>query len=111
MLAAERGKVGERYILGCKNMTLLEIAQTLEIDEGAVECEPVEHFIEQTGVVTRPKRAGQEEALGIDDAIGAGVPTVAGDAEGTPRPPQPVEQGLDDLGPKVGWQHGGIRGA
>ena len=26
---AERGKVGERYILGCRNMTLLEITQTL----------------------------------------------------------------------------------
>jgi len=29
LLAAERGRVGERYILGCRNMTLLEIMQSL----------------------------------------------------------------------------------
>jgi dihydroflavonol-4-reductase len=29
LLAAERGRIGERYILGCRNMTLLEIAQAL----------------------------------------------------------------------------------
>ena len=29
LLAAERGRVGERYLLGCKNMTLLEITQAL----------------------------------------------------------------------------------
>lgn len=29
VLAAERGKIGERYILGCKNMTLMEIGQAL----------------------------------------------------------------------------------
>jgi len=29
LLAAEKGRVGERYILGCKNMTLMEICQTL----------------------------------------------------------------------------------
>jgi dihydroflavonol-4-reductase len=29
VLAAEKGHVGERYILGCKNMTLMEIAQAL----------------------------------------------------------------------------------
>ena len=28
-LAAERGRTGERYILGCKNMTLMEICQAL----------------------------------------------------------------------------------
>ncbi|MFH0939349.1 MAG: hopanoid-associated sugar epimerase [Planctomycetota bacterium] len=29
VLAAERGRVGERYLLGCKNMTLLDICQAL----------------------------------------------------------------------------------
>ena len=29
LLAAERGRPGQRYILGCKNMTLMEIAQAL----------------------------------------------------------------------------------
>jgi dihydroflavonol-4-reductase len=29
VLAAEKGRVGERYILGCKNMTLMEIARAL----------------------------------------------------------------------------------
>lgn len=29
ILAAERGRIGERYILGCKNMTLMEITQAL----------------------------------------------------------------------------------
>lgn len=29
ILAAEKGRVGQRYILGCKNMTLLEIGQAL----------------------------------------------------------------------------------
>jgi dihydroflavonol-4-reductase len=29
LLAAQRGKVGQRYILGCKNMTLMEIGQAL----------------------------------------------------------------------------------
>jgi len=29
LLAAEHGRVGERYLLGCKNMTLLEITQAL----------------------------------------------------------------------------------
>jgi dihydroflavonol-4-reductase len=29
LLAAEKGRIGERYILGCRNMTLKEIAQTL----------------------------------------------------------------------------------
>jgi dihydroflavonol-4-reductase len=30
LLACERGRVGERYILGCRNMTLRELFQTLE---------------------------------------------------------------------------------
>jgi len=29
ILAAEKGRIGQRYILGCKNMTLLEIGQAL----------------------------------------------------------------------------------
>lgn len=29
LLAAERGRTGQRYILGCRNMTLMEICQTL----------------------------------------------------------------------------------
>ncbi len=29
VLAAEKGRVGERYILGCRNMTLMEICQAL----------------------------------------------------------------------------------
>lgn len=29
LLAAEKGRVGERYILGCQNMTLMQIGQTL----------------------------------------------------------------------------------
>ncbi len=29
LLAADKGKIGERYILGCKNMTLMEICQAL----------------------------------------------------------------------------------
>jgi dihydroflavonol-4-reductase len=29
LLAAERGRTGQRYILGCRNMTLLEICETL----------------------------------------------------------------------------------
>ncbi|HEY3323219.1 MAG TPA: hopanoid-associated sugar epimerase [Planctomycetota bacterium] len=29
VLAAEKGKIGERYILGCKNMSLMEIGQAL----------------------------------------------------------------------------------
>ena len=47
----------------------VEIAQGLEIDEGAVERKPVEHFIKQTGVVTRPLRAAAValgRALGLD---------------------------------------------
>ena len=29
LLAAEKGRIGERYLLGCRNMTLMEICQTL----------------------------------------------------------------------------------
>jgi dihydroflavonol-4-reductase len=29
LLAAEKGRIGQRYILGCKNMTLMEIGQAL----------------------------------------------------------------------------------
>jgi dihydroflavonol-4-reductase len=29
LLAAERGRTGERYILGCRNMTLMDICQAL----------------------------------------------------------------------------------
>jgi dihydroflavonol-4-reductase len=34
LLAAERGRIGERYILGCKNMSLLEICQALSRASG-----------------------------------------------------------------------------
>ena len=34
VLAAEKGRIGERYILGCKNMTLMEICQALGIISG-----------------------------------------------------------------------------
>ncbi|MGD0091770.1 MAG: hopanoid-associated sugar epimerase [Planctomycetota bacterium] len=40
LLAAERGRVGERYLLGCKNFTLLEITQALSRISGV----PVPRF-------------------------------------------------------------------
>ena len=72
----------------------MKIPQALEMDERAVQAEPVEHFVKQTRIITRPKSAGEQKRLRINDAIHPSPAAVTGDTERNPAAPEPVEQGL-----------------
>ena len=101
------GVLGEVLGDGGKNTGVSELffflqgAEPLQIDPRAVAVEPVQDFIEETGVVAGDGGRKEEQRLGIDEpgVIGPGVP---GDAQGRPLPPQKFEESLDELGSKVG---------
>ncbi len=91
----EHGSVAERVIF-------LQAHETLEVDPVGLILEPVQRFIEQSGLASRQCGGGEQEGLGVDDEIAVGGRDMAGDAEGGPLAPEEIGGGGARLGLKVG---------
>jgi len=68
-------------------MLLQEVLQALNIEEGAIDIEPVEDFIEKAGIVPGDREGQQEQCLGVDNP-GFLRGTVPAYAQCGPLPPQ-----------------------
>lgn len=110
--SGEAGRDGGKYGDVAESMVLLQAGEALEIYPVGLILEPVEHFVEETGVEAGERGGREQEGFGVEEEIAGSRAEVPGDAKG-PLAPKQIEGGGAGLGLKVGrrcWQSGRAAG-
>ena len=81
---------------------ILKIFQALQIDQGAVQSQPVQRLVEQARLVPPHEGGGQQQGFGISQQVGRNRPGVTGHAESAPLPPKQILRGFEGRRSKVG---------